>query len=199
MGWTGYYATHYKGNGSIDRKAECDAYFERSPEVYKILKSSMVGTVYYAAIQKIGKYESVDENGKWTCKPIENPYTFAAVFLTQVNGNEFMYKDMDETVGPFQRDCPASILNLLSPTDDEYSLKWRKGCRENIEKKKDPNALANLPIGAEIKYVNWKGDEIRLVKHRAAYQFKRPFWYDPKRNCYVKRNHLPREYEVVSA
>ena len=27
MGWTGCHATHYKRNGDIDRKAECDGYF----------------------------------------------------------------------------------------------------------------------------------------------------------------------------
>lgn len=44
MGWTGYYATHYK-NGKIDRKAECDAYFMEGLNRgnFKVLKSTMKG------------------------------------------------------------------------------------------------------------------------------------------------------------
>lgn len=45
MGWTGYFATHYK-NGKIDKKAELDEMFSRNQ---KILKSQMVGSTYFAA------------------------------------------------------------------------------------------------------------------------------------------------------
>lgn len=48
MGWTEYVATQYK-NGTVDRKAECDILFDGSKS--KVLKSRMVGSTYYAAIQ----------------------------------------------------------------------------------------------------------------------------------------------------
>lgn len=57
MGWTSYEATYFKKNGDIDRKAECDAYFMRdNAGHYKVLKSSMKGTVYYAAVTTLTKY-----------------------------------------------------------------------------------------------------------------------------------------------
>ena len=65
MGWTSYEATYFKKNGDIDRKAECDAYFMRdNAGHYKVLKSSMKGTVYYAAVTTLTKYIGKDENGK---------------------------------------------------------------------------------------------------------------------------------------
>ena len=117
MGWTGYQATKYK-NGQIDRKAECDALFENG----NVLKSAMVGSIYYAAVRykdnKIG----------------------AVVIRTSVDKGEFYYKDMDETMNPYYYDCPASILKLLTPTDSEYALEWRKTCAEKQEQNKKKRA-----------------------------------------------------------
>jgi hypothetical protein len=36
---------------------------------------------------------------------------------------------MDETCGPYEKKCPLSILNLLTPTDNEWANEWRKQCR----------------------------------------------------------------------
>ena len=60
----------------------------------------------------------------------------------------FGYKDMDEGMGPYSYNCPAEILDMLTPTDNEYALKWREKCRETLRKNKSvtPNALrACLP------------------------------------------------------
>lgn len=37
----------------------------------------------------------------------------------------FAYKVMDETVGPYNYDCPNSILRLLTPPLNEHSRIWR--------------------------------------------------------------------------
>ena len=42
------------------------------------------------------------------------------------------YKDMEESMGPYECDCPALILDLLTPTDRDYALHWRARCSENI-------------------------------------------------------------------
>ena len=117
MGWTGYCATHYK-NGKIDRKAECDAYFMEGLNRgnFKVLKSTMKGAVYYAAIQNMVKYDGKDENGEDIYTPIDNGKVWAAIFLTSVENSMFYYKNMDETYGPDYYDCPKSILNLLTPS-----------------------------------------------------------------------------------
>lgn len=51
MGWTSYHADYYK-NGTVDRKSECDSYWEEGLNrgYFKIEKSVMKGSVYYAAI-----------------------------------------------------------------------------------------------------------------------------------------------------
>ena len=45
------------------------------------------------------------------------------------------YKDMDESMGPYESECPERILKLLTPTKHEYACKWRQRCRENIARK----------------------------------------------------------------
>lgn len=200
MGWTGTIATHYK-NGRIDRKAECDGYFMEGLNAghYEVLKSTMKGSVYYAAVRKMVKYAGCDSENNPIYEPIEDGEVWAAVFLTSVEGVWFYYKDMDETVGPCECDCPASILNLLSETDSEWANEWRERCRKRIEEKKSPHTLANLPIGAVIRFTNWKGETIELLKHPAAYQFKRPFWYNSDNNTYMPATRIPANYEVVTA
>ena len=47
----------------------------------------------------------------------------------------FGYKDMDESMGPCESECPARILNLLTPTDHPYAKAWRERCIANLEKK----------------------------------------------------------------
>ena len=53
-------------------------------------------------------------------------------------------KDMDESEHPYYYDCPARILDLLSPTDDPNALRWRESCRREIAERK---AAAPLKSG----------------------------------------------------
>lgn len=181
MGWTSYNAGYYK-NGKVDRKAECDELYngdiyswdDRSKVVGKntVLKSAMVGSTYYGAVRVQRFDKNIDK-------------VVAVIILTSVDMNDyynFAYKDMDESMLPYQRDCPRSILKLLTPTENENSLKWRELCYAEIEKKKNPNALKNLPVGSEIKVVMpfntrlyQKGEEITLAK-RQKWGSKRTLW-----------------------
>lgn len=205
MGWTSYHAAYYK-NGKVDRKAECDAYFMEGLNTgyYRVIKSALVGSVYYAAVQNLKRYTDwKDKDGKWDVKdvPADERETWAAVFLTRTDSRNyynFYYKYMDETVGPSQAECPQSILKLLSPTDSQWANEWRERCRENAKKKKSPDVLKNLPIGAVIRYKKADNTVMELVKHLPAYQFKRPFWYCKKNNTYVPANWISSNYEIVS-
>lgn len=76
----------------------------------------------------------------------------------------FGYKDMDETMVPGECDCPKSIIALLTPTDNEYALLWRKRCLDTHSSKAH---LAKLPIGAVIEFSR-NGKTVRLEKHEAA-------------------------------
>lgn len=188
MGWTEYHASYYK-NGKVDRKAEMDSKYNWEDESRKVevLKSSMVGSTYYAAVKSFNK-----TNG-YEC-------VVAVVCLTSANNKDyynFAYKGMDESCGPCQCDCPKGILDLLTPTEHEYALNWRKACYENLAKKKDNNSLSKLPIGSEIKFTLNDGKEYIVFKHRPAYQFKRPFWMLMNADGYIKTKNIPDNYEVI--
>ena len=183
MGWTSYHAHFYK-KGLVDRKAEIDAMWDcDSSGKFTVLKSAMRGSTYYGAI-----------------KQKETKEVFAVVFLTSVNMKEyfnFSYKDMDESCGPYKCDCPKGILDLLTPTNNEYANIWRKRCYENIKAKKNPNALNNLPVGSVIKFKTIDGNEAVAYKHSPAYQFKRAFWMVKGTDAYIKTKHIPKDYVVI--
>ena len=48
--------------------------------------------------------------------------------------NAWGYKDIDETMGPYHIDFPASWLSLLSPINNPYALEWRKAVKARGEK-----------------------------------------------------------------
>lgn len=214
MGWTSYRATHYKwiGKGTkrsyvVDRKSECDNMLndnmvDRDNKIigkFEVLKSSMVGSVYYAAVKRTHfATETTPEYSK----------VFAAIFLTSTSSKDyfnFSYKDMDESVGPYYYDCPKGILDLLTPTDNELANNWRMKCREELDKKKNPNALSNLPEYTVIKVVlpfdtqrHSKGDEITLTKRKWGRSCK---WFVNGSNCYFTAGlmkSLEQHYEIVN-
>lgn len=191
MGWTSYHVSPQFNpktkRKAIDRKAECDRILndvaisgDKVVGKYEVLKSRMVGSTYYAAVKRIiFATETAPETS----------VVFAAIFLTSVNMREyfnFSYKDMCDTMGPFQYDCPKSILDLLSPTDNEIALEWRRKCRERIAKKKYPTSLQNLPVGSVV-YVKMpfntrfhrEGENVRLEK-QFLFGSNRTTWYSPR-------------------
>lgn len=196
MGWTCYKATHYYKNGKVNRKAEVDMLFTQEehdgsnysggichyPKM-EVIKSSMVGSVYYGAIRSVNTQTG-------------NNRTWGVVVLTStanLNGFDFAYKDISEDMEPGYYDCPQKILDLLSPTDNEYALVWRRKCREKLAKPK----LSELPVGTIIKYKDWNGEDIELIKHPAAYQFKKPFWTIKDGSGYVSTKYIPDDFEIV--
>lgn len=112
-------------NGGVDRRAECDAYFMEGLNRghYEVLKSTLVGTVYYAAVKRLKKYEGHDKDGNlfYSDLPLGEQKVFGAVFITSTSKKDyynFGYKDMEETMGPGDCDCPKSIIDLLSETNN---------------------------------------------------------------------------------
>lgn len=182
MGWTGYYPGYFK-NGKVDRKAELDDVFtwENEGRKVSVVKSSMVGTVYYAAVRIQHEAMGQDE-------------VIGAVALTQMCKGEFRYKDMEESMLPYYFDCPVGILNLLTPTDNENANEWRRLCREKHAKKKE---RAPIPVGTVIEFQRG-GKTIRAVKHAPAYQFKRPFWMKVGAFEYIPHTRIPENYTIVA-
>lgn len=202
MGWTTYHVEPEYRNGKyvIDRKAECDNTLNwndidhesgKMLRKYEVLKSAMVGSTHYAAV-RVTKY-AADETPEFI-------RVFAAITLTSVNNNHwhnFSYKPMSEDMVPFQCKCPKSILDLLTPTDDECSLAWRENCRRYIEEKKNPDTPANLPIGSIIRFKRSDGTDVEICKTAPFHQFKRPFWKVCGEPMYVSPSRIPKEYEIV--
>ena len=111
-----------------------------NPNTYRVLDSALVNmSTFYAAVEQVNK-----ETGK--------RIVWAAVILVRYypkGEHNFGWKDMDESCGPYETKCPERILKLLTPTDNEFALGWRKACWANIEKRK---ARKNLPVGTVLKY-----------------------------------------------
>ena len=158
MGWTGYQPTHFKKGGIVDRKAECDAYFMEGLNRgnFQVLKSSIKGSVYYAAVKDMVRYAGEDEKEHSIYVPIDDGKVRGYVFLTSVKDGMFYYKDISEDMGPGYYDCPESILKL-----------------------------SKLPIGTKIIWTRKDGVEVELLKHAPAYQFKRPFWFNAADRTYM--------------
>lgn len=100
MGWTVFSKPPAQG-----WKAYLDGAYEGSSS--RVLRSAIVGGVYYAAVE---------------VTRADKPREVTAV-VTLIEGSG--YKTMDETMGPYAWGCPAEILALLTPTTNEYALKWR--------------------------------------------------------------------------
>jgi hypothetical protein len=194
MGWTTCYnATHYKKDGSVDRRMECDDLLtyevkDANGVVTKrshVVKSAMVGKVYYAAVQ----FDRTDGTP---------PEVWAAVFDTcgkWKDGTIWGYKDMDETVGPYFYDCPESILNLLTPTKYETAQAWRDKCREHLAQKKLPQIEI---AGVNIYYKGgWvcTSDEYRRKNYFQGVRYGRFFKRDTALFQFLKDYGTPEQKE----
>lgn len=174
MGWTSYHV-----ETPIDRKAECDKLFDDKI----IVKSVMVGSVYYAAIR--------EKNGR----------IWAAIVPTKIKrGNyihNFWYKEMAETMDLCCYDCPAAILDVLTPTENEHALTWRETCRRyNTRKYK----MHRLPVGTVIAFkCSYEmlsgakpGDTIQL---RKIQEKSRTAWSDGQYKWRISE--IPLDYKVI--
>lgn len=198
MGWSFYHASHYKKDGyTVDRKAECDGLINDDNNV--VIKSQMVGSVYYAAVRTVREVVRdengcavTDEKGNYVRRDVDllDQKVWAAVFKTGKEDDfyNFGYNDMDETCGPCECDCPRSILELLTPTDSKFANEWRERCYKSLEAKKMQKSFNCLPYGSKIRFTDWEGKVHILTKHEPCYQFNSWFWYDEERNGFIRKN-----------
>ncbi|RSU72120.1 hypothetical protein BRX37_20135 [Sphingomonas sp. S-NIH.Pt3_0716] len=119
--------------GHTSAKAYLDDQFTYSRSVdggtagLRVLASSCPkNRTYYAAVQVMTNGIGGD--------------VFAVVCLLAWNhrsttGEQFGYKDMTESMGPNAAECPKHILDLLTPTDKEFALDWRRRCSENLARR----------------------------------------------------------------
>lgn len=128
MGWT--YTYKPKGEPVLDFfiRQGVLRWGDDKPWECKVLDSALVRMrTFYAAVEQV--HRETGERRVW-----------AAVILCNhvpkdLNYN-FGYKDMDESVGPCEAECPERILKLLTETEYEYAKDWRQRCWDRIARKK---------------------------------------------------------------
>jgi hypothetical protein len=127
MGWL--YMTSLKGHVGPRQYLDAQYTYDHDETSLRVLKSCLAKTrVYYAAVER-------------TVQSSRDREVFAVVCLVNYNlrdpeGYIFGYKDMTEFMGPYECSCPKSILDLLTPTDNENANGWRKRCRERLEEQR---------------------------------------------------------------
>lgn len=130
MGWLYMHRLHMDGHATP--KAYLDAQFtysraheDGSTYAMRVLDSACVANrVWYGATR-------VERSG-------QEPYVIALVCLVRWNprdkeGLHLGYKDMEESMGPCEAECPERILRLLTPTTNEHAIEWRRRCRERLQ------------------------------------------------------------------
>jgi hypothetical protein len=126
MGWL--YMQSLGGHSGPRQYLDAQFTYERPGHRCRVLRSALVGMrTYYAAVE-IVRSAAEREVTAIVCLVRYNP--------RDREGYVFGYKDMDETMGPCEADCPEPILDLLTPTDREYALAWRERCRANAATRK---------------------------------------------------------------
>lgn len=125
MGWL--YLQSLRGYAGPRAYLDAQFTYSRPEQRGRVMRSALVAMrTYYAAL------EIVRANG-------EREVT-ALVCLVRYNprdreGYVFGYKDMDESMGPYEAECPPAILDLLTPTDRAYAVEWRARCRANAARR----------------------------------------------------------------
>ncbi len=123
MGWT---YTHKEKAKSIKEFFSEEFGFANDKRRVSLLDCAVVRFAAYLAFEDIDLLTGRRE-------------VFAVVCLLHYRPGDyynFGYKDMEETMGPYNYDCPERILKLLTPTTNKYALRWRKKCWERIERMK---------------------------------------------------------------
>lgn len=115
MGWNG---VHFDEKIRTTKEKKMAMDYEVNDGLNEVLKSSMVGNTYYAAV-----------------KEKKTGDVYGLVGLVRVKNTDFInlwYKLISDIEGPVEAKCPRSILALLTPTDNELANNWRNRCKGEV-------------------------------------------------------------------
>lgn len=156
-------------------------------------------TVLAAAPVRGTIYAAVRNEDKTTGKT----YVFCAVILFKNSERSgFGYKDMDESCGPCEVDCPDRILRLLSPVDEipnpGYAAEWRarvaekkvqdRRMRQSVGKLA-PGDIIRLPHAVSFRASGVTADRFRFLDHYKRTSIFEPIEY-PGLRCRLRRDTL---------
>jgi hypothetical protein len=142
MGW--YFMYSLDGHHGPKQYLDAQLTHERPTCSSKVLRSALVRMrVYYAAVE--------------TLYPDGKRDVWAAVCLVKYNPRArdrliFGYKDMEESMGPCETECPPEILDLLTETESENAKEWRKHCREFAARQEENAKRPKLKPGMIIEF-----------------------------------------------
>ncbi len=131
MGWT---YTH-RGNTPIKEFLADRVNCENEHAKWLLLDIAIVKMrTAYMAVEIIRRDKESKQLDMGTRRVVA--FVFLLDYRTSESGHDTGYKDMDESMGPCESECPERILRLLTPTSHEYALVWRKRCWEAIAERK---------------------------------------------------------------
>jgi hypothetical protein len=117
MGWL--YQYDPVENPVAHLTAKCN--YDNEHRTLQVLAAARVANTVYMAIRSTDKASAAS-------------YVFAAVILiSNTKKHGFGYKDMDESMGPCQCDCPDRIMRLLTPISNLPNLGHAADWRARVE------------------------------------------------------------------
>lgn len=154
MGWTVTFKSP-----SINTVEYLIGELERSSELvqHHVRSAAAVKDTVYAAVEHVDKLTHLS-------------YVFAVVILTEtyddrIDDLNFGFKELDETAGPYYYDCPANILDLLSPTNNEQAMNRRATCRIQLSRRQAiRQKMQHLVVGNSVRF-----DPAIVTKHYGAF------------------------------
>lgn len=135
--------THKPAGMSLDQffKDKVFRWGDDLPDRYTVLATAYKAPCLYAAVEQLNK--KTGERRVWAA--------VTKVRFHRADYHNLCYKDMSENEGPYYHDCPARILDLLTPSDNEYANEWRENCRKKIAKAAEARAR-KIEAGTVLMY-----------------------------------------------
>jgi hypothetical protein len=144
MGWL--YKSSLDGFKTPTEYLDHQFTFDRRERSFRVLRSALVQMRrYYAAVERVEKASGERSVSAVVC--------LVAYNQRDKEGYIFGYKDMDETMGPCEHDCPAFILDLLTPIDSKWANDWRQACRVRLAKVR-PRAGQVLVLAEPLRFTD---------------------------------------------
>lgn len=142
MGWSW---THKPEGVTTTEFLKKELEYDNDKGSLKFVKTCCKLRVFYAQVEHVNK-----ANGKVS--------RWAAVILVghaPKSYHNFGWKTQDETCGPYDYECPLSILEGLDPPENEYAKNWREAVLAyNAKRKAAPKNGQWVKFSSPIKFTN---------------------------------------------
>lgn len=94
-------------------------------------------------------------------RPTNGGTDFVALCLVEPHGGAWGYKDMSESCGFYELDCPLDLLDRAGPPPNEYARAWRERVRAHHAARRG----RLRPDLREGQFVELHGSRYRITEH----------------------------------